>query len=195
MTDYAIQKALNVIAGTTGLAEQAAANAAIGRVAAMPQDLGLIVAGPIDIVQTTTNTMGVASRNQYVRITQGAGTISKIGLYVGTSSGNISVAVYSNSGVGPAAVPTTRLATSGAVACPAGAAYAEVALGASVDVEPGYWFSLSVDNNTATFSGIQTSGSALQAGLFSYQAAAHPAPSSAASLSPGGRAFVLLGIA
>lgn len=91
-----------------------------------------------------------ANEARFSRITSGAATISKIGLVVTTASGNISVAVCTTTGAGPAAMPDDRIATSGAVACPA-AGYAEVALSAGVAVTRGDWLGLSVDNATANF--------------------------------------------
>lgn len=157
--------------------------------------IGIVVAGPVQAVATTLVTIGASNRNNYQRVVQGSGLISKIGLHVGTSSGNISVAVYRSSGVGVAAVPGTRVATSGAVACPAGSAYGEVALGGSVYVTVGDWISLSADNTSATFAGLATEGSAIQAGFVGYEATAHPAPSPAGTITVGGRNFLLLGIA
>lgn len=93
--------------------------------------------------------LGGVSRAAYFRVRDG-GNISKIRLRIGTSSGNIAVAVYRNSGSGSAATPGARAATSGVVACPA-AGSAEVALTASVDVNPGDWLCIWVDNTTVTF--------------------------------------------
>lgn len=127
----------------------------------------------------------------------GGGSISKIALRVGTSSGNISVAVYRNSGTGRASVPGTRLATSGAVACPS-SGYAEVSLGATIDVEPGDWFALSCDNNTATFGVNVTAAidSALAQGRNGYQNTAHPCPSSVTfTANREGFTYCLLGVA
>lgn len=150
------------------------------------------------LVRATDN-VALASANDgiYLRVL-GGGTISKIGLKVATSSGNISVAAYRNSGVGRAAVPgTTRLATSGAVACPA-TGYQEVSLGATIDVVSGDWFFLSADNNTATFAALVANGGAsnIAAGACYLQATAHPAPSSPGTLSAYmGRAYILVGVA
>lgn len=117
-----------------------------------------------------------ANRGLYVRTING-GTITKIGLEVGVQSGNISVAVYRNSGSGRSAVPSGAPAiTSGAVACPA-SGYAEVSLGGSVVVNPGDWLFLSCDNTTASFQRhTTTSGTALQSGFVTRQDSAHPAP-------------------
>jgi hypothetical protein len=96
-----------------------------------------------------------ANDARYVRVISG-GTISKIGLYVEASSGNVSVAAYRKAGNGRAALPGARLATSGAVACPA-VGYQEITLGASVDVEMGDYLALSCDNTTASFTGTAVS--------------------------------------
>lgn len=90
-----------------------------------------------------------ANRAVYMRVRDG-GVISKVGLAVATSSGNVSVAVYGNTGTGRAAVPGTLKAASGPVACPA-AGYAEIALGSTVTVNPGDWIAICPDNATAAF--------------------------------------------
>jgi hypothetical protein len=106
--------------------------------------------------------------------------ISKIGLIVGTASGNISVGVYSNNGSpGTNAAPATRKATSGAVACPA-AGYQEIALTTAVALEDGDWLALSADNTTATFRAMAaTQALAAAKGLSGLQATAHPLPATA----------------
>jgi hypothetical protein len=135
-----------------------------------------------------------ANRCVWWRVT-GAGTITKIGLAVAAQSGNICVAVHSNSGVGRAAVPGTRRATSGSVACPA-VGYAEIALGASVAVVQGDWFGLAVDNNTATFSAIAAPGNAVHQGLLAYQDTAFPIPSTPTPLTGViARFMALVGVA
>lgn len=144
---------------------------------------------------TDNTTMGVANDAMFYRVI-GGGTISKVGLRVFTSSGNISVAAYRNSGVGRAGVPGTRLATSGAVACPA-TGYAEVSLGASIVLNSGDWLAISADNTTATFacfvSSMTTNDIAKAVALV--QAAAHPAPSAPAGLvATGGRVIALVGV-
>jgi hypothetical protein len=135
-------------------------------------------------VATNRASTGAGSNYCLYQRVIGSGTISKIGLWIKVSSGNISVAVYSNSGTGSAAVPTTRQATSGAVSCPA-SGYAEISLGASVAVNDGDWIAISVDNVTATFASPLTDGGALNdfgKGVQYAQASAHPAPSSAGTL-------------
>lgn len=134
-----------------------------------------------------------ANRCLFTRVTQG-GTISKIGVEIGTASGNISAAVYANTGTGRAAAPTgAPLATSGAVACPA-SGYAEVALGASVAVAAGDWLALTVDNATVTFLRHgHPAGTALLNGWAYRQDTAHPAPTVGA-LGVTGNVPVLIGV-
>lgn len=111
-----------------------------------------------------TVSMGTANRCYFERVTQGEAAIcTKIALQVGISSGNIAVAVYANRGSGRSAVPTTRIASSGSVACPA-SGYAEVPLGSSVPCAIGSWFAFSCDNATATF-GIVHTGADISAPL------------------------------
>lgn len=135
-----------------------------------------------------------ANRGVYARV-QGAGPITAIGFEVGTASGNISVAVYRNTGAGRAGAPGTRLATSGAVACPA-SGFRTVALGVTVDVVEGDWFFLSCDNTTASFARqLAASGSALVAGMVAYEVGAHPAPTTPAGLSQTSYTPLLVGVA
>lgn len=150
---------------------------------------------PITVRGTDSATLG-AGECWYLRVSDG-GVISKIGLEIVTSSGNISVAAYRNGGTGLAAVPATRLATSGAVACPT-AGYAEISLGATITVNPGDWLSLSSDNGTAAFrcmlGGVLTSQ--LAAGRIYMQTSAHPAPSPPGALAARlGRNILLIGVA
>lgn len=138
----------------------------------------------------------VANTGLYYRVRDG-GTISKVGLEVTTQSGNISVGIYSNSGLGRSAVPAARKATSGAVTCPA-VGYQEISLGASVTVVPGDWIAISSDNVTAAFRSLLTSEltTQLSSGRCYKQATAHPLPATPASLTAiSGRALVLVGVA
>lgn len=122
------------------------------------------------------------------------GRISKVGMHVDVSSGNISVAVFRGSGAGSEHVPTTRVATSGEVACPA-SGYQEVLLGATVDVEPGDFLALSCDNTTASFRSLSGFTSPLFAGSYYKRGTAHPAPATAGSVAAGAtRMPMLVGI-
>lgn len=150
-------------------------------------------------VSNAVATWPSANRALYVRCLSG-GRISKVGIEVGTQSGNISVAAYRNSGSGTAAVPGTRLATSGAVACPAASAgtLTEVALDAAVNLSPGDWLGMSCDNTTATFARTTPNSSTLNGvGLAHRQGTAHPLPSTpAVDTGPVGTGYIplLLGI-
>lgn len=147
--------------------------------------LGLGVAMTLDPrIGFTAAVWPVANRGVYSRLVTGS-FISKIAIEVTTASGNISLAVYRNSGVGMAAVPAAQIATTGAVACPAastGGVLREVALIAPVRAAKGDWLFMSCDNGTATFTRATTSLSTWN-GAFAYrQDAAHPAPSPAGTL-------------
>lgn len=174
-------------------------------------DLGLLASGgatPLDLNGGRATTAGVeavgsqvprtidprglssasaltANQGIYLRV-QGGGSISKIGLVVGTSSGNVCVAVYANSGVGAAARPAARKATSGSVACPA-ANYQEISLGGSVTVLDGDWFFIAADNATATFYRGTTAGTsfAIANGMSHFQNTAFPAPDPAVPSATG----------
>lgn len=162
---------------------------------------GTPVALDLGIVHTTDPRLAAAplafsgaNRCLYSRVAQG-GTISKIATDIGVSSGNISVAVYRNTGSGRNAAPGTRVATSGAVASP-GTGYQEISLGGSVEVFPGDWLAISADNTTITL--LRTtvgSATAICNGFVYRQDSAHPAPSSAASLTVTAFNPVLVGVA
>lgn len=74
-------------------------------------------------------------------------TVTKVCVAIGTSTGNIDVAVFSLSGT-----TLTRLASSGVIACPAGG-FAEVTLTAGVLLTPGtvYYLGLAASATAATF--------------------------------------------
>lgn len=137
--------------------------------------------------------MVVAGDAMYYRVT-GSGVITKIGLIISVSSGNVSVAVLR--GTPGITTPGARIATSGAVACPAGGSQ-EISLGGSVAVNEGDWFALSCDNTTATF-GI-AAGAGAETGVaagFTYRGATshHPVPASPSGLLASIRsAFILVG--
>lgn len=123
------------------------------------------------------NTCQIGQATRYWR-GLGAGDISKIAVHVVGSSGNVSAGVYRNSGSGQSAVPSTRLATSGAVACPA-AGYAEISLGATVTFLPGDWFGFSSDNTTVSVKGNGTNNgvnSNAAKGYLHSEGSVHPIP-------------------
>ena len=113
---------------TTGKIADGAVTAAKMPTAALKTDpLGMgfgFTLDPRTISSTSTTT---ANQGWYMRY-RGGGPITKIGIHVGASSGNICLAAYSNTGVGRNARPGTRIGTTGSVVCPTANAYAEVAL-------------------------------------------------------------------
>lgn len=119
-----------------------------------------------------------ANRCVYSRVLFGTASTSALRIRVGTSSGNIAVAVYDNNGgVGTSAAPSSQLQTSGSVACP-GSGAATVNLGGAVMVPLGSWMALSANNATATFYGHAT-GTYSAYGFCAYQDTAHPPPATA----------------
>lgn len=132
----------------------------------------------------------------YLRV-EHAGRISKIATQIGTQGGNMSLAVYRNSGSGREAVPGTRLATTGSFVTPA-AGYAEFSLGTTLNVQVGDWFALTCDSTVATFKSQLASGgdSNLGKGRQYRQATAHPAPATVGTLvATQGYTFVIVGVA
>jgi len=121
-----------------------------------------------------------ANSARYLR-SQGHGTISKVAIHPIVQSGNISVGVYTGSGVGNARVPAGRIATTGSMACPVGG-YIEIALDGTVYVSEGDFFALSCDNATASFLGMSGNASSLYKGWAYTQATAHALPTSAGTL-------------
>lgn len=139
--------------------------------------------------------MPAANTAIYARVRDG-GPVSKIGVGVATSGGNMSVAVYRNSGKGRSAVPGARIATSGSVTVPA-AGYVEISLGQSIRVRPGDWFAISADGGVATFRSLLAAGAdfGFGNGRQYRQATAHPLPVTPSGLvATTGYTFVLVGV-
>lgn len=149
--------------------------------------------------EVMTQNVGLSGANtaRYMR-TDGADTINRIRVRVGTSSGDISVAVYASTTSSGAPVPGARLATSGAVACPA-SGDATIVIDDTVVVPNGSWMGLSADNTSATFlSGPSgAAGSSMGSGrLLGSSTATHPLPDPGNALSTGvlGRHFAMIGV-
>jgi len=162
---------------------------------------GVVYDKTLDMVYTidprginSTSPLGAANRCIFSRVITGGIEISKIGLEIGVSAGNISVAVYANTGVGRAAKPITRVATSGAVAAPA-TGYAEVILDAPVTVYPGDWLALSFDDATLSVNKVSNAtGSALNSGFTYRQDSAHPAPATVGTTAATSSVPILIGV-
>lgn len=161
---------------------------------------GTVASGNIGIVRTylsampvnsLTLTIGSPNTTRYFRVVEG-GTISKIRLGVGTSSGNISVAVHRSSGRGLTAVPGAQVATSGSIACPA-SGIQDVALGSTVNVRVGDWLAIGADNTTATFYGVVATGASGLVGGQAGVASGFPAPATPSFTAGDNRAITLVG--
>jgi hypothetical protein len=160
--------------------------------------VGADVGGAFGIVYTpyqlsTANiTIGTANSTRFYRVLEG-GTISKVRVSIGTSSGNIAAAAYSNSGSGLSSAPGTRLATSGSIASP-GTGVQDISLGSSVTLRRGDWIAIGADNTSVTFGGTTgVGGSTLDAGLCGSEAVFPPAAT--VTFVPGNnRAITLIGV-
>ena len=121
----------------------------------------------------------VATTTYYGR-TRGVGAVDSVAFRVQTAAGNVSVALYDNTGSGRSARPNTRLQTSGSVACPA-AGSADVALGGTTTITApcAHWLALSCSGAPVLLgTGSNPVDSSLGSGL-SYREAVHPAPATA----------------
>lgn len=153
--------------------------------------LGLVFNMDPRLMSQAVSTWAGTNRAKYSR-TFGAAAITGIQIVVGTASGNISCATYSNTGAGTSARPNTRRQTSGAVACPA-SGVATVALGASDTMAEGDWFGMSCDNTTATFQrSTAASATSILNGWLHSESAAHPCPSPATPAAPAADALTPL---
>lgn len=113
-------------------------------------------------------TLGAANRAIYVPcVIPAACTITGIRVRIGTSSGNISVALVDGSG--------SRVATSGAVASP-GTGLRNISFTGNYSAAAGrYYLAISADNNTITFSSTYD-GATADPATAKYQETAHPVP-------------------
>lgn len=136
---------------------------------------------PVRRFRNSTQTL-TATRTYYGRV-HGGGSVSVSHLHfeVATSAGNVSVATYDTSSTARSAVPNSRQATSGAVACPATGG-GSVSLGATVTVVTGQsWFAIS-NSGGCVLVGAQTPTSSNMGLGIAYQQSTHPAPSTAGTL-------------
>lgn len=102
--------------------------------------------GPLNTVPGTLAPMGAANSGigGWFQV-QNTVTVSKAEIQIGISSGNICVAIYSQTGL-------SWVASSGSVACPA-AGIRDISFTAPVTLNPGtqYYVYIAADNTTATF--------------------------------------------
>ena len=129
---------------------------------------------PIGFV--TQAALSAANDTLYARVLNGYTTAATaVRINIGTSSGNICVAVYADNGSG---MPGLQIATSGSVASP-GTGTRSISLTSTVDVRPGMWLAISADNTTVTFARGSSPGSSLSvfgAKFQAIEASAFPAP-------------------
>lgn len=108
-----------------------------------------------------------------------SGVVKKLGIYVGTASGNVDAGIYTTD------VPRSRGASSGSVACPA-AGWQLITLAAPFAVQQGfsYEMALACDNATATFGHFNgAQATALPAGWWPVNGGAAAKPNSRAATS------------
>jgi hypothetical protein len=141
----------------------------------------------------TTNATWIGANQTQHNRNLGAGTISGIAFTVGTVSGNVCVGVYA--GGGGRGGPTTRLATSGSVPCPA-SGFVTVPLGTTLTVNQTNYLSLACDNATATFFASGNGGGGNPSGAgFCYAEGVFPLPAVASVINPyRSETFFLFGV-
>ncbi|OZD48661.1 hypothetical protein CH252_19230 [Rhodococcus sp. 06-1477-1B] len=156
--------------------------------------MGLIATFDPLLATTSANT-GSTDRLNYYRVPAG-GQISKIGLEVLASAGNVVVAAYRNVGVGRDSTPGMLLGSSGVVACPA-VGYAEVALTNGVELLPGDWLAIGQTDAGASFRGFYNNAivSNFYKGRAAYQSSAIPAPAVPTPVFGLNRVILLVGVA
>lgn len=140
------------------------------------------------LVETTLT--AVANRAYYGRNLTGQSlSVSSLMTFQGASSGNVCVAVYSNTGTGRAAQPLNRLATSGSVAS-AGTGQVTYNLGSTITINPGDWLYVCADNTTVTFGRLNIGALTNFDGWAWQQASAFPAPLTATPASTASAVWV-----
>jgi hypothetical protein len=96
---------------------------------------------------TTAATPTMVANKAYYQVNIGPSVVvTRIGIWILTSSGNIDVGIYTRSGYHGGSVPGVRKVSSGTTACPS-AGYAEITIPATL-FETGDYFAMSGDNGT-----------------------------------------------
>lgn len=137
---------------------------------------------------------GSANDCHYLRVTAGyTPAATGIRIHIGTSSGNIAVAVYADNGSG---APGTRLAASGSVASP-GTGPRTISLGATLAVVPGMWLALAADNTSVTFGYAGNPGatsSVMGTGFSAIQSTAFPPPATPAGAASWRSGYIMVAV-
>lgn len=141
----------------------------------------------IEPMNGTSGTWDTGNRAYFWRLINGRAGATGIVVGITVSSGNLSFALYQNSGSGTSAVPGTLIVATGSVASP-GTGLRTFALGASYDVPPGSWLGMTADNTSVAFSRF-FNGIALETispGQGGYKSTAHPLSGSSPSFDGAG---------
>jgi hypothetical protein len=96
----------------------------------------------------TSSQSVTANRINYMRLQGDCAASTGAAIGVSVSSGNVGIAVYSNSGSSEAAVPGVQKATTGSVTCPAAGMVKVPWIGGAVDVVEGDWLAFVCDDAT-----------------------------------------------
>jgi hypothetical protein len=145
-----------------------------------PLALGF-TANYVETAATTSCTWAALTSNgaQFLRLMSGGYTFSNWQIHVANTSGNISIAAYTASGIGATSAPGGgRQSTTGAIACPAnGDVTIPIGGGGSITPLLTDWVGMSADNTTiSVFSKAAGQSNFLSAGLGGNQTSAHPCP-------------------
>jgi len=134
---------------------------------------------------TGNNTLGVANQAIYRPVLCYAScTVTGIRVSIGTSSGNMDVAIYDES--------FNRLASSGSTASPGTGLRTISFSGGGVAISPGrYWLAISQNNNTQTYSNMNTPA---LPGAARNQTSAFPLPNPGAPANESSTAVNMIGV-
>lgn len=150
----------------------------------------LIAALDARYMANSTTTVATVNRAFYYRIPTNffhSLTITKLRVFIASTSGNLDVGVYVDSN----GLPGAKKITKGGIASPGNGAQ-DITIAATL-VEPGNWLAISADNTTITFMG---NGGTMVQGMGSmgaFQDTAYPLPSTAAATLAVGRNIYIEG--
>ena len=111
------------------------------------------------VTQVTTTALAAANFFYYVQLVSGGYASTNFYVDISVQSGNMCVAIYTNTGGTPGA-PGARLWTSGSISTP-GAGLQAVSMGATYTPNKGDWLAVAFDNTTATLLGVATGRSTI----------------------------------
>lgn len=139
-----------------------------------------------------TGTFAVSAAGQAVFLRNlGSGTIVAVRFNVAAQDGQLCIGIYSSSGTGTAARPSTRLAWTAAQNCPA-VGDAILYFDVPVTVGDDHWWAVACSSTSAELAGWSVGGlraSSLFAGTMHYQSSAFPLPATTSLTNYGGPGF------